>query len=113
MAGDSNNETNFSHKLLLTNTQFSMLRKGFANGLSANVKISKIQLSNIIKLGRYLGPIVPDLPLVLNPEKMAIELFKNIKEFPKSKKDVQGNILNAGLNIAGKKRNLKLLLITG
>ena len=29
--GDSNDESNFLHKLLLTNAQVSMLRKAFAN----------------------------------------------------------------------------------
>ena len=41
MVGDSNDYTNFSHKLLLTNTQISRLRKAFANGSSANLKLSK------------------------------------------------------------------------
>ena len=38
---NSNNETNFPHKLLLTNTQVSKLRKAFANGSSTNIKFSK------------------------------------------------------------------------
>ena len=39
--GDSNNETDFSHKLLLTYTQVSRICKVLANGLSANMKFSK------------------------------------------------------------------------
>ena len=39
--GDSNDENNFPHKLLLTNTQVSKLRKAFANNSSANIKFSK------------------------------------------------------------------------
>ena len=35
---------NFLHKLFLTNTQVLRLRKAFANGFSANIKLSKIQL---------------------------------------------------------------------
>ena len=35
--GDSNDENNFPHKLLLTNTQVSRLRKAFANDSSANI----------------------------------------------------------------------------
>ena len=31
---DSKDETNFPHKLLLTNTQFSKIRQAFANGSS-------------------------------------------------------------------------------
>ena len=41
LAGDSDNETNFRHKLLLTDTQISEIRKAFANGSSANIKFSK------------------------------------------------------------------------
>ena len=35
------NETNFPHKLLLTNRQVSKLRKAFANNLSTDIKSSK------------------------------------------------------------------------
>ena len=38
VVGGSNDETNFSQKLLLTNTQIIRFRKAFANGLSANIK---------------------------------------------------------------------------
>ena len=40
--GDSNDENNFPHQLLLINTKVSRLRKTFANGSSANIKLSKI-----------------------------------------------------------------------
>ena len=36
--GDPNDENNFRHKLLLTNTQVLKLRKAFANNSSANIK---------------------------------------------------------------------------
>ena len=39
---ESNEEVNLSHKLLLTNTQILRIRKDFANGLSANIKFSKL-----------------------------------------------------------------------
>ena len=42
--GDLNGETNFPHRLLLTNTRVSRLRKTFANNSSANIKLSKTQL---------------------------------------------------------------------
>ena len=45
--GDSNDENNFPHKLLLTNTQVSRLRKVFSNGSSANIKLSKTHLHKI------------------------------------------------------------------
>ena len=47
MIGNSN-ETNFPHKLLLTDTQVSKICKAFANGSSANIKFPKIQLSKIV-----------------------------------------------------------------
>ena len=37
-------ETNFPHKLLLTNRQVSNLHKAFANYLSADIKLSKTYL---------------------------------------------------------------------
>ena len=53
MIGD--NETNFPHKLLLTNRQVSNLCKAFANHLSADIKLSKTQLSKLIQSGGFLG----------------------------------------------------------
>ena len=35
---NSNGKTNFPHKLLLTNTQVSIIRRAFENGLSVNIK---------------------------------------------------------------------------
>ena len=43
MIGD--NETNFPHKLLLTNRQVSNLCKAFLNHLSVDIKLSKTQLN--------------------------------------------------------------------
>ena len=69
--GDSNDKNNFLHKLLLTNTQVSRLGKAFANGSSANIKLSKTQLHKIGQsggfLGRLLGPLLKTgLPLIGN-----------------------------------------------
>ena len=62
VVGDSNDENNFPHKLLLTNTLVSKLRKAFANGSSVNIKLSETQLHKIGQsggfLGRLLGPIL-------------------------------------------------------
>ena len=53
---------NFPHKLLLTNTQVSKLRKAFANNFSANIKLSKTQLHKTGQAGgfksRVLGPLL-------------------------------------------------------
>ena len=59
MIGDS--ETNFPHKLLLTNRQVSNLRKSFANYLSTNIKLSKIQLSKMIQPGGFLDRLLAPL----------------------------------------------------
>ena len=74
MIGD--NEANFPHQLLLTNTQVSNLRKDFANNSSVNIKSSKTQLSKMIQsggfLGRLLGPLLKSgLPLISNVIKPA------------------------------------------
>ena len=39
VVGDSNDENNFMHKLLLINTQVSEILIDFANGSSANTKL--------------------------------------------------------------------------
>ena len=41
------NETNFPHKLLLTNRQVSNCRKAFTNSSSSDIKLSKTQLSKM------------------------------------------------------------------
>ena len=47
---NSNDETNFLHKLLLTNTKVSRLHKAFANNSSAQIKLLKTQLFKIVHL---------------------------------------------------------------
>ena len=71
MIGDSNDETNFPHELLLTDRQVSSIRKAFANNSSADIKFSKTQLSKMIQsggfLGKLLGPLLKTgLPLIKN-----------------------------------------------
>ena len=48
MIGNSDDETNFPHHLLLTNKQVSNLCKAFANNSSTDIKLSKAQLSKMI-----------------------------------------------------------------
>ena len=45
MIGDSNDESNFPHKLLLTDRQVVNICKSFANNSSTDIKFSKTQLS--------------------------------------------------------------------
>ena len=49
--GNSNNETNFPHKLLLTNRQVANLRKAFANHTSTNTGLWKAQCTKMRKDG--------------------------------------------------------------
>ena len=62
MIGNSDDETNFPHKLLITNRQIVNFRKIFANISSTNIKLSKAKLSKMIQsggfLGRRLGPLL-------------------------------------------------------
>ena len=62
VVGDSNDENNFPHKLLLTNTQVSKLHKAFSNGSSADIKLSITQLHKIGQSGEFLdrrlGPLL-------------------------------------------------------
>ena len=69
MVGNSNDNINFIHELLLTNKQVANIRKAFANHLSTDIKLSKTQLSKMIQsgvfLGRFLGPLLKTgLPLM-------------------------------------------------
>ena len=43
MIGNSDDKTNFSHELLLTNRQVANLRKAFANNSLTDIKLSKTQ----------------------------------------------------------------------
>ena len=58
MVGNSDDETNFPQKILLTNWQVANLRKGFANYLSTDTKLSKAQLSKMIQQGGFLGRLL-------------------------------------------------------
>ena len=70
MIGD--NETDFPHKLLLTNRQVVNICKAFANNLSTDIKLSKTQLSKKIQSGGFLGRL---LGLLL---KTGLHLIKNV-----------------------------------
>ena len=69
MVGNSNDNTNFPHELLLTNGQVENIRKAFANHSSIDIKFSKTQLSKMIQSGGFpgklLGPLLKTgLPLM-------------------------------------------------
>ena len=48
LIGNSNDENNFSDKLLLTDAQVLRVFKAFANGSLANIKFSTIQLYKMV-----------------------------------------------------------------
>ena len=67
MVGDY--ETNFPHKLFLTNKQVENLRKASVNKSSTDIKLWKTQLSKMAQSGgflrRLLGPLLKTgLPLI-------------------------------------------------
>ena len=61
MIGDSNNQGNFPHELLLTNRQVSNIRKAFADNSFVDIKFSKVELSKMIQSGGFLGKLVGPL----------------------------------------------------
>ena len=76
MVGNSNDNTNFPHKLLLTDRQVTNIRKAFAKNTSTDIKLSKTQLSKIIQSGGFLGNLLSKLagPLM----NVAMPLAKNV-----------------------------------
>ena len=76
MIGNSNDNTNFPHKSLLTDRQVANIRKAFANNLSTDVKFSKTQLLKMSKSRGFLGNLLSKLagPLM----KVAMPLAKNV-----------------------------------
>ena len=72
MVGNSNDNTHFPHELLLTNRQVANIRNAFANHLSADIKLSKTQLSRMIQSGGFLGRLL--VPLL----KTGLPLMKSV-----------------------------------
>ena len=61
MICESNDKSNFPHKLLLTNRRVLNIRKAFANNSSVDIKFSKTQLSKMVQLGGFLGRLLGPL----------------------------------------------------
>ena len=64
------------HELLLTTGQNVKLRNAFNNNMSADLKLSKAQISKILQSGGFLGSLLSELadPLM----KVTIPLAKNV-----------------------------------
>ena len=61
MIGNSNDNANFPHELLLTDRQVSSIRKAFTNNSLIDIKFSKTQLSKLIQWGGFLGKLLGPL----------------------------------------------------
>ena len=75
MIGTSNDNTNFSHKLLLTDIVANIC-KAFSNNLSRDVKFSKTQLLKMMQSGEFLGHLLSKLASPLM--KVAMPFAKNV-----------------------------------
>ena len=76
MVSNSDDNTNFPHALLLTNSQVANIRKAFAKNTSTDIKLSRTQLSKMIQSGGFLGNLLGKLagPLM----RVAMPLAKNV-----------------------------------
>ena len=108
MIGNSDDNTNFPHELLLTNRQVSNLRKAFAKNTSTDIKLSKTQLSKIVQsggfLGRLLGPLLrtalPLMKSVFKPlDKSVLLLFGLTAAASAADAGIQKKILGSGHSI--------------
>ena len=72
--GDSNDENNFLHTLLLTNTEVLRLRKAFANSSSANIELSKLGGFLCRLLGPLLKTGLPSIGNVIKPLAKSISI---------------------------------------
>ena len=70
------NRDNLPHELLLTTRQATKLRNAIENSMATDIKLSKTQISKIIKSEGFLGSLLSKLagPLM----KVAVPLAKNI-----------------------------------
>ena len=93
MIGNSDDEANFPHKLLVTNRQVGNLRKAFPNHTSTDIKLSKTQLSKMIQSGRFLDSLLG--PLL----RTGLQLRKNIVQ-PLAKSDLIPLALTAAASAA-------------
>ena len=75
--GNSNDETNFLHKLLSTSKQVAKLHKAFANNLSVNIELSETGLplmKDVIK------PLAKSVLVPLGLKAAALQMLEYIKK---------------------------------
>ena len=70
------NGNNLPHELLLTTRQTTKLRNAIENNMSTDVKLSKAQISKIMRSGGFLGSLLSKIagPLI----KAAVSLAKKV-----------------------------------
>ena len=107
MVGNSNDNINFPHELLLTNRQVANIRKAFANHSSTDIKLSKTQLSKMIQsggfLGRLLGPLLktglPLMKIVIKPVAKSVLIHLGLTAAASAADaGIHKNILGSGHN---------------
>ena len=81
------NEINFLNKLWLTIAQVSKIRKAFANGSTASIKLSNTELLKMLQLGGFLP-----LKFMLNLNKVTFGGSKKAQNLTKKKSD--DNVIN-------------------
>ena len=97
------NETNFPHKLLLTNRQVANLCKAFAKKSSTDIKLSKTQISKMIQSAGYFGRLLGSLL------RTGLPLIKNvIKPLAKNLLIPLGLTAAASVADAGTQKNLRI-----
>ena len=95
LIGSSNDETNFPHKLLLTDTKIC---KDFANGSNGNIKFSKTQFSKMVQSGEFISLLHNSFV----SKNISEFICKRIKEYRRQKID-KNTFVDAGLSLLGKK----------
>ena len=65
---------NLSHELLLATRQTTKLRSAIENNMSADIKLSKAQISKIIQSGGFLGSLLSEIAGLLI--KVAVPIAK-------------------------------------
>ena len=107
---NSNDETYFPYKILLTDTQVSKIWEVFTNGSSANIKFSKTYLSKTIQSRGILEVLLVALPYGIL-EAGTQELIKKEPEITRDvtkyfvKKGIKINTLSEGPGITPKQWN--------
>ena len=87
-----------------------MLRIAFANGLSANIKLSKTQLSKMLQLRRFIAII--SRFLVKNCEKLVRNIQPElVKKITKYFAEKEINMLNQRFTQIEQARNLNVLRV--